>query len=246
MVGIYKFTNKITGDSYIGQSTNIHKRYINHKNHCDPQGKHFENTLFHRNIAKYGFDNFEFSVLEECKREELDEKEIFYISLFDTLSPHGYNVNNGGNSPNLIGLKTVDDERQIKVLLKNTGLSNSEIGAIFGVSDQTISDINNGRTWKRKGEHYPIRPLKKKKDIVCCNCGKTLNFINQSMLCRDCYNKRIGAYKPTKEELYDKLCEYNFTQVGKQFGVTGNAVVKWCKGYEIPHHASYYRQLKFK
>ncbi|WP_143000418.1 GIY-YIG nuclease family protein [Ruminococcus sp. YE282] len=31
MIGIYKFTNKITGESYIGQSTNIKRRYNQHK-----------------------------------------------------------------------------------------------------------------------------------------------------------------------------------------------------------------------
>ena len=31
MIGIYKFTNKITNESYIGQSTNLESRYETHK-----------------------------------------------------------------------------------------------------------------------------------------------------------------------------------------------------------------------
>ena len=61
MIGIYKFTNKITGESYIGQSTNIKRRYNQHKNRSYIQrdtGKSIENSYFHRMINHYGFNNF--------------------------------------------------------------------------------------------------------------------------------------------------------------------------------------------
>ena len=73
MIGIYKFTNKITGESYIGQSINIVSRYNSHKYLCG------SDTYFHKNIRYYGFNNFSFEVLEECSKEELNDKEIYYI-----------------------------------------------------------------------------------------------------------------------------------------------------------------------
>lgn len=243
MVGIYKFTNKITGESYIGQSTNIHKRYIGHKNHCDPSKKYYEDSLFHRNVAQYGFDNFEFTVLEECEKGKLNEREVYYIEHYGTLTPYGYNVCRGGNSSFPNGLKSVEDASEIKKLLRTTRLSNTEIGEMFGVTDQTISDINNGRIWNDKSDSYPIRQRHR---FVCIKCGKKLNFKNQNSLCRDCYNERSKMFRPSKEDLYNDLRDSNFTKVGEKYGVTGNSVVKWCKGYGIPYHASYYRQLNSK
>ena len=45
-VGIYMFTNKINGMSYIGQSTNIERRYKEHMT------KNSEKTLFHEALKK--------------------------------------------------------------------------------------------------------------------------------------------------------------------------------------------------
>ena len=50
MIGIYKFTNKITGESYISQSSNIQNRYNQHKNRYDKfasKDKPLEDIYFH-------------------------------------------------------------------------------------------------------------------------------------------------------------------------------------------------------
>ena len=88
MIGIYKITNKINGKSYIGQSNNIERRLKEHKYISSETNKSLKKAY-----KKYGKENFEFSILEQCKLEELDEKEIYYIS---TLKPK-YNRTSGGN-----------------------------------------------------------------------------------------------------------------------------------------------------
>lgn len=53
-------------------------------------------------IKKYGFDNFSFEIIEDNipDRETLDNKEKYYIKIFQSLvSQHGYNVELGGNGP---------------------------------------------------------------------------------------------------------------------------------------------------
>lgn len=50
-------------------------------------------------------------------------------------------------------------------------------------------------------------------------------------------------FKPDKEQLLKDLTELNgnFTAVGRKYGYTANAVVKWCKKFEMPYHSSDYK-----
>lgn len=95
MIGIYKITNKINGHSYIGLSTKIEDRWEYHK---DPYNWARENTkLLYIAFQKYGIDNFEFTILEECETSELGQKEEYYIHKYDTYN-NGYNMTTGGES----------------------------------------------------------------------------------------------------------------------------------------------------
>ena len=47
---------------------------------------------------------------------------------------------------------SITDIDMIREMLKYTNMSNSEIGNIFGLSDQTISDINVGKRWYCENE----------------------------------------------------------------------------------------------
>lgn len=87
---IYKATNKINGKSYIGQTTNYKNRIWQHRR-CYEK----EDCKFHDAIKEFGFDNFEWEVIETCERkEEADNLERKYIELFDSYR-NGYNENKG-------------------------------------------------------------------------------------------------------------------------------------------------------
>lgn len=237
MVGIYMFTNKYDNKSYVGQSTNIRKRYNSHKRACD-------NILFHDYIKWYGFDAFDFRVLEECDKSELDEKEIYYIKKYNTVYPNGYNLSYGGNSPKLNRIHSFSDVDKIKDYLKNTTMSNEEIGKIFGISDQAVSDINNGKTWYVDNTKYPIRK-RSIKVSYCSVCGKELSYGTKSKICRECSGKlQRKVVRPDKNELYTLLTNNTFVSVAKKFGVTDNAIKRWCDYYKIPRYSKYYTELK--
>lgn len=76
-VGIYAIRNTLTGDYYVGSSTNIghrwsvHRSYLRHDSHHSPILQHAWN--------KYGEDAFVFEVVEVCEREELVEREQEYL-----------------------------------------------------------------------------------------------------------------------------------------------------------------------
>ena len=90
MIGIYKITNKINQMAYIGQSIRIEQRWQEHI-----AGN--KNSYIHNAIKRYGVANFSFEILEECPKELLDEREIYWIKYYNTFE-NGYNLTVGGNS----------------------------------------------------------------------------------------------------------------------------------------------------
>ena len=80
--GIYKITNTVTGDFYIGSSNDVKRRCAEHKKPSTWK-KHPNNQLY-KDMQKYGLDKFEFQVLEEVEESFLKEKEQQFI---ETLKP---------------------------------------------------------------------------------------------------------------------------------------------------------------
>ena len=91
MVGIYKITNTLNGKFYIGQSNNIERRFKEHLT----KGA-ISRIPLDIAIQKYGASNFELEILEECKVDELNEKESFWIEETRAIEL-GYNLSKGGN-----------------------------------------------------------------------------------------------------------------------------------------------------
>ena len=67
----------------------------------------------------------------------------------------------------------------------------------------------------------------------CPICGQPKSITSQH--CFHCNNKIQSKNIPTKETLKELLLLRNFTQIGKIFNVTDNAVRKWCKKYQLPY-----------
>lgn len=88
MTGIYLITNKVSGNTYVGQSIDIKRRFIEHRTIT---AEH--NLSLKRAFIKYGLENFSFEVLEECPAEMLNEREMFFI---EKLRPR-YNRTRGGD-----------------------------------------------------------------------------------------------------------------------------------------------------
>lgn len=89
MVGIYKITNKSTGQIYIGQSDNCERRLNEHKQERFVPIDMWINVL--------GKEQFDYEIVEECLLNELDVKEQYYIDLYHS-DVTGYNFQKGGNN----------------------------------------------------------------------------------------------------------------------------------------------------
>ena len=78
--GVYKITNIITGDFYIGSSKNIEKRWVEHGS--PSVHKQHPNSKLYKSMAQYGRDNFTIEAIEET--DNLKEREQYWI---EQLSP---------------------------------------------------------------------------------------------------------------------------------------------------------------
>lgn len=90
-IGIYKITNIKNNKCCIGQSRDIERRWKYHKTNF--QNPTYD-TYLYRAIRKYGLKNFSFEVLELCKEQELNDKEMFWIKKFNSFK-NGYNCTTG-------------------------------------------------------------------------------------------------------------------------------------------------------
>lgn len=91
--GVYKVTNIETQEIYIGKSTSIGDRWINHiKSACGLEG--VADSQFQRALRKYGVDLFTWELLEEVPKDKLSDREKYYITFYDT-TRYGYNMKVG-------------------------------------------------------------------------------------------------------------------------------------------------------
>lgn len=155
--GIYKITNLITSESYIGQSVNIERRF---KEHCTSKDK----CVIHIAINKYGKENFSFDIIEICEQKELNEKEIYWIKYYNTYYK-GYNETLGGQTFSIINnekinqysidgkyIKTFNSiteaERELNITYQgsqiNAACSNKDNRkSAFGFQWKYYKDVNN-------------------------------------------------------------------------------------------------------
>ena len=150
IIGIYKITspnNKI----YIGQSVDIESRFKAYKrNACKSQKKLYASFL------KYGAINHIFEIIEECRREDLCEREKYFVNLYNTFNTStGLNIRDGGgNKANL------SEEQKKKISDSLRGIKHSkerieknrlaQIGKIL--TEETKKKIRNNNPKQNLGK----------------------------------------------------------------------------------------------
>lgn len=91
--GIYKITCLKTGEIYIGKSTDIKNRWQQHCKTVFNCGT-IASSLLHTKMKQYGIDNFTFELVEQVPKDQLSEREKFYINFYQTKEV-GLNERNG-------------------------------------------------------------------------------------------------------------------------------------------------------
>ena len=117
---IYKITNILNSKIYIGLTTNtISRRFNGHKQTAK---KGLEKSRLYNSMRKYGSENFKIELVYTATSiEDLKEKEIYYINLYNTKDDKvGYNIIDGGDCGKL-GYKMSEESKDLlrqKALLR--------------------------------------------------------------------------------------------------------------------------------
>lgn len=69
---------------------------------------------------------------------------------------------------------------------------------------------------------------------LCPVCETNQKYIT-SIMCNECRKKEMAKNIPPKEELESLIYSMPFTKIGEMYGVTDNAIRKWCKKYDLPY-----------
>jgi hypothetical protein len=237
VVGIYKITNLVNGKVYIGQSINIEKRWKTHKKDALwKDGLNYEYPLY-RAIRKYGIKNFSFEIIEECAIDELNEREIFYIAKYDSYE-NGYNQTRGGTEKTYQRKLSEKEIDEIIYKLRTSTESIVSIAALYGVSEGTIRLVNNGESYVRNGEIYPIRKKHQKNSggpkYTCVFCGKPV--WNRGGICRECSNNlQRKVERPDLLELAKMVKDQGFERTGAKYNVSGTTIQKWFQKEGLPY-----------
>lgn len=91
--GIYQIRNLVNGKIYIGKGVDIGSRWSKHKRLLNAN-KHY-NIHLQRAWNNYGGNSFDFSILEHCPIEQLDEREKYHIAIYKA-EGLAYNLTDGG------------------------------------------------------------------------------------------------------------------------------------------------------
>lgn len=133
---IYKITNKINEKCYVGQTSKFYKiRWQEHKRIAFKKEHAKYNYPLYKAFRKYGVDNFEFEIIEKCNIHILNQKEIYWISYFNSYN-NGYNQDLGGGGKRILEL----DEDEIKNDYLKLGVIN-KVANKHQCSSYTIRNI---------------------------------------------------------------------------------------------------------
>lgn len=94
---VYKVTNNINNKLYVGITSRkrVNDRWSQHR--CMGKTEYEgDNSLLHKAMRKYGVDCFSFEVIEEVDNSLLFEREKYWIAYYNSKTPNGYNLTDGG------------------------------------------------------------------------------------------------------------------------------------------------------
>ena len=227
MIGIYKITSP-SNRIYIGQSTNISKRFHHYLKlqNCNGQIKLYNSFL------KYGVDKHLFEIICECANIELNEKERYYQDLYSAVK----------NGLNLMLTKCdsksgeMSNESKMKMRLTHLGEKNIMFGKTHTKeAREEISKTHLGR--KLSDEHK----IKIKQNHICHNRGIKMTQEQKNKISKtktgirmtEENKEKIRLASKKSKEVYDSknLIIYDScNQAAKELGINRNTLFYYLSG----------------
>jgi len=196
---VYKITNTVNGKSYIGIS--IHepeKRRI--RQHLSGQG----NRIIANAVAKYGKDAFTYEVLEANVFDEfLPDLEVAYIANHNTVAPHGYNLNSGGDHA------IPSEETRRKISEVNKGRKHS------AESRRNMSEAHKGKKSPNLGRKFSAEA---RRNMSEAHKGKKQKPHSEETRRKISEANKGKKRKPLSDEHRRKISEANKGEKNHNFG----------------------------
>lgn len=177
--GIYKITNTITNETYIGQSKHIEKRVAIHKEDLK-NGNHNNNGMQQDyDLAKSlnpNYEIFNFEIIKEAKAKDLNKEEMFWINEFNSFE-RGYNRTIGGihdetkGHVDYGGGRLFIDEKRIKLITKElTNDFDNKENYIFKTTSNHVLCSKCGKEFNDGFDFCPFCGTKKPPQKICPKC----------------------------------------------------------------------------
>lgn len=217
---IYKITNLINNKVYIGQTERTLKERW--KQHRYSKGCKY----LHNAILKYGVENFKIEEIERVPIKDLDEREIYWISFYNSTDRTvGYNILKGGKLGRLQMYKLSPGDIKKVIELDNQNVPHTKIAKIFNIERKTVTFIlrretdytTKYKTLKQRTDLKEIEDYLRKYNPTAKEVKEKFGF-SQSTLFK--FTKSIGYkflnYQERRREEYNisKSAQQPMTKVG--------------------------------
>ena len=201
---VYKITNKVNGKSYIGQTIQEPKRRL--RLHYYSKSCRALNSA----INKYGRENFVFTIVSRADNlEQLNHREAYYIKIYKTLFPNGYNLRSGGDNSRL------SEETKNKISKANKGQIPWSFGKKLGPkSDLCKLKISLSKKGKKQNLTFQQKQAqlkgileynKNKKKAIIAYSKKDNTILKFNSMCDA---EKVGFYQSE----ISKCCNSKFKQ----------------------------------
>jgi 5-methylcytosine-specific restriction endonuclease McrA len=135
-------------------------------------------------------------------------------------------------------IEALQTQPSIRQALLSVGLSDGSVNYKRARSLLTREGVvlpEKVHTSKRFSEEYS--------DGVCLDCGKPISYgAARCHRCASADNAKDISRRPDRDTLKQQIRSIPFTQIGQIYGVSDNAVRKWCQFYELPSKKSLIKQ----
>jgi group I intron endonuclease len=224
--GIYMLTNKLTNDIYIGQSSDLSKRFRKYFSPSYIKSK--DSFIISRALIKYGYSNFSVTILEYCNVPDLLKREQHYL---DKLNPKYNILKIAGSSLNY--LQSEETKAKISKALK--GVYVKEKSSLFG-SFHT-EETKELMSLKKKGINNPL--------FGKTHSEKTKSLMKQKALGRkhsDDTKLKISSLHGNPINIYEKCSSEGFKLIGsfvsirkaaKFLGISSSTIIRYKNSGEI-------------
>lgn len=205
LCGIYKIHNQINNKIYIGKSIDILERWQQHIDNARLQHYDYD---FYKDLKQ--INSFSFQILELCSEEQLQEKEQYYINLYNSTS-EGYNQVEAIDLTKQERLLLKQNVLKAITLLETTDLFYKDIAERTNLSINTILNINTCKSYTQYHNYS---------NNIREECGKKQYYDKGEL------NPNSKLTEKEVLEIIDLLKNTSLTmkEIGQKFGVSRSAI----------------------